>query len=251
MAVSRINQEIAKSLSVENSQVPPWCVCKATLEEWITYQEAENQELRSSRMEWVDGEIIIVELPSGEHGDFVGAFDTEVISQPVVRRYLKSHRDAYVSNRPPRQPRYEADDSFGPRPRTGSRLPIGLTNFRDWRTLVLEVGYSRGWGTQRGYLDWKVRKWSRVRGVRFVVCVAVTENLATAEYKLYTVLADTNRLPDLAPQPIVAPSAEIRFDARELLGLEPGDPIPQDPSGLLFPDPLVVDLYQVLQEALN
>eukprot|EP00644_Phytophthora_capsici_P003997 jgi/Phyca11/564729/estExt2_Genewise1.C_PHYCAscaffold_150533 len=240
MAVNRINKEIAKSLLVGFPHVPQGCVCKATLEEWNAYQETEDQEVRSSLMEWIEGEIFIVELSSPEHESFAVEFRAAITCQPGVRRYLMSHGAAYVSNHRANQPRYEPDESYGPRRRTGSQLPQGLASYSDWRTLVLEVGFARGWGEQRGFLDWKAQKWARVPGVRYVVCVLVTENMASAEYKMYTVQAGMRRLPAQNPQPIVAPRTEIRFDARALLGLEPGDPIPRDPSGVLFPDPLVV-----------
>ncbi|KAG1684301.1 hypothetical protein DVH05_008304 [Phytophthora capsici] len=94
--------------------------------------------------------------------------------------------------------------------------------------------------------------------VCFILCVAVTRRLATAEYKLYRVyrprrLRARRRLenPNEPPVPIVPPRTEVHFDARTLLGLEPGDPLPRDPpnDGAEFPDPLVVDLYQVLVRA--
>eukprot|EP00644_Phytophthora_capsici_P003988 jgi/Phyca11/564710/estExt2_Genewise1.C_PHYCAscaffold_150512 len=191
-------------------------------------------------MEWIEGEIFIVELSSEEHECFAAEFGVAITCQPGVHRFLRGHRASYLSNRRANQPRYEADESYGPRRRAGSQLPQGLAIYSDWRTLVLEVGFARQWGTERGFLDWKAQKWARVPGVRYVVCVLVTENMVSAEYKMYTVEAGMRRLPAQNPQPIVAPRTEIRFDARALLGLEPGDPIPRDPSGFLFPDPLVV-----------
>ncbi|RLN62228.1 hypothetical protein BBP00_00004917 [Phytophthora kernoviae] len=42
-------------------------VCDATEEEWSAYAEKDNQMLKSTRMEWIDGGVYIVELPSREY----------------------------------------------------------------------------------------------------------------------------------------------------------------------------------------
>ncbi|KAG6947623.1 hypothetical protein JG688_00015462 [Phytophthora aleatoria] len=90
----------------------------------------------------------------------------------------------------------------------------------------------------------------QIPGVRFILCVVVTDRLANAEYKLYTVErnAQTNEadpLPDLAPVRVEAPHTMVKFDSRELLGLPPGSVIPD--TGEQFPDPAIeVDLYEVL-----
>ncbi|KAG2764495.1 hypothetical protein JG687_00006675 [Phytophthora cactorum] len=46
-------------------------------------------------------------------------------------------------------------------------------------------------------LTGKAQKWAEVPGVRFILCVAVTRNLATAEYKLYTVGNQNDERPEL------------------------------------------------------
>ncbi|KAG1713010.1 hypothetical protein DVH05_000739 [Phytophthora capsici] len=82
------------------------------------------------------------------------------------------------------------------------------------------------------------------------------EASSTAEYKLYRFNRPRGQLPahiafiknpNEPPVSIAPPRTEVHFDARTLLGLEPGDPLPRDPpnNGAEFPGPLVVDLYQV------
>ncbi|KAG1712999.1 hypothetical protein DVH05_000729 [Phytophthora capsici] len=213
-------------------------------------------------MEWINGGIYIVELPAHEHEECLRYLDKAISPDADVETlgtYLVGHGTSYVEDRPDDQPAYEPDQCYGPIPEAGSHLPIGVENYLDWRTLVVEVGYSRRWGDAHGHLDWKAQRWAEVPGVYYVLCVAVTAGLATAEYKLYRVYRPrTGRLryrrrlenPNEPPVPIFDPTV-VHFDARTLLGLEPDDPLPRDPPqiGDEFPDPLVVDLYQVLVRA--
>ncbi|KAK1941195.1 hypothetical protein P3T76_007061 [Phytophthora citrophthora] len=264
MAEARINREIAKSLP--SDEVPRGSVCKATVDQWDEFQELENQEVRSSCMELIEGDIYIVELPTSDRETFISEMRLAILCQPAVQRYLKCYGSAYSSNRSPNQPRLQADESYGLRRETGSLLPQGVPNFGAWQC---KVGTHSCWklakrergGTTPGMLDWKAQRWAGILGVRFVLCVAVTDKLATAEYELYTVRPPARRLRiyraeienlDQDPVSIVAPRTEVRFDARALLGLQPGGPVPRDPptpSGAVFPDPLVVDLCQVLADA--
>lgn len=202
-----------------------------------------------------------MELPAYEHEKFLLHLDEAIRHQAgVVNTYHNGYRASYVENRPDGQPAYEPDESYGPAPEAGSHLPVGVENFTDWRTLVVEIGYSRTWGDAHGHLDWKAQRWAEVPGVCYVLCVAITAGLATAEYKLYRVNRPRGQLPahiafiknpNEPPVSIVPPRTEVHFDARTLLGLEPGDLLPRDPpnNGVEFPDPLVVDLYQVLVRA--
>ncbi|KAG7383401.1 hypothetical protein PHYPSEUDO_003717 [Phytophthora pseudosyringae] len=251
MAVSRINRTLAALDLSRAPQIPRESVCAAALAEWSAFQQTDDQELRSSYMEWIEGKIYIVELPSVEHAYYAHEFSNSVVTQPAVDSYLRGYATAYQPNRPQNQTRYEADASYGPKSRVGSALPHDVAGFIDWRTLVLEVGCLRKWGTSRGCLDWKAQMWAGVPGVRFILCVVVTEGLSSAEYKLYTVQHRDERLPGLVPRPIVDPTL-VNFNSRELLGLQPGDLLPRDPPtrfSVPFPDPLVVDLHAVLVHA--
>ncbi|KAF1776413.1 hypothetical protein JG687_00006674 [Phytophthora cactorum] len=74
-----------------NDGVAAFCVSvsDATLTEWNEYQESDYQELRSSYMEWIDGKIYIVELPTTEHAYYAFEFQLSVSAQPAARAYLK------------------------------------------------------------------------------------------------------------------------------------------------------------------
>ena len=78
----------------------------------------------------------------------------------------------------------------------------------------------------------------------FVLCVAVTDNLASAEFKLYRVDAQGGALPAQDPTPILAPTTVVQLDARRLLGIPTARDLPPK-----FPDPVEIDLYAVLVDA--
>jgi hypothetical protein len=254
MAVGRINREmeIARVNLVRDS--PIIRVCKATREEWRTYVESDNQALKSTCCEWIDGSIYIVEIPSLEHDLFSSYFDMHLSSQRAIAYYLRFNRSSFIPGHPD-LPDYEPDNSYGPNYRLRARLPRGIDSYASWFTLVLEVGYARRWRDQPGQLDWKAREWAGFPAVRFILCVAVEERLEDASYKLYTVQRNrqgqARPLPDVIPDR-VEPHTVVSLDSRELLGLDPWtEHIPPHPvSGERFPDPTVdVDLFAILEEA--
>ncbi|RLN57439.1 hypothetical protein BBJ28_00005142 [Nothophytophthora sp. Chile5] len=218
--------------------------CDASETDWNAFVEDEAQEIKSTHMEWIGGKIYIVELSSPEHESYRCAFLLEFcLRDRVVDRYLISWGQSYVDVQT--RPRYEPDQSFGPtREVIGAVLPPGLPHFWAWHTLKVEVGHRRRWRHSDGQLDWKADEWATFPGVRYVLCVAVEDELAGASYKLHRVEHEARRLPHQDPVPIVAPQTVVTFDSRLLLGLQPGDALPGG-----FPDPLVVDLYAVLQRA--
>ncbi|RLN57443.1 hypothetical protein BBJ28_00005146 [Nothophytophthora sp. Chile5] len=247
MAVNRINAKIEELHWDQVLQAPRGhavYVCDAFETDWNAFVGSEDQKLKSAHMEWIDGKIFIVELPSLEHDSYSATFLLEFFMRDrVVDTYMAPHGPSYVDVQT--RPRYEPDQSFGPtRQVTGAILPPGLHRFGDWHTLKLEVGFSRRWGHSEGHLDWKADEWTRFPGVRYVLCVAVEERLVGASYKLHRVEHEGRRLPHQDPVPIVAPQTVVTFDSRLLLGLQPGDALPGG-----FPDPHVVDLYVVLQKA--
>ncbi|RLN32220.1 hypothetical protein BBJ28_00005179 [Nothophytophthora sp. Chile5] len=245
MAVARINAQLASldwKQVLETPRGHAVYVCDAFETDWNAFVEREDQKLKSTHMEWIDGKIYIVELPSPEHEHYIGAFhEVILLSNPVVHTYLTFHGQMCVSTRRG----YLPDESVGPSGQVlGVTLPHGLHRLRDWHTLKLEVGFSRRWGHSDGQLDWKADVWTRFPGVRYVLCVAVEDELVSASYKLHRVEHEARRLPHQDPVPIVAPQTVVTFDSRLLLGLQAGDAL----SGG-FPDPLAVDLYAVLEMA--
>ncbi|OQR80439.1 hypothetical protein THRCLA_23487 [Thraustotheca clavata] len=67
-----------------------------------------------------------------------------------------------------------------------STLPLGVPVFDDFRTITIEVGVSQYWGMEQGQLDHKaILIWSKMPGVKYVLCVHYDPDVGTAEYKLY------------------------------------------------------------------
>ncbi|KAE9007657.1 hypothetical protein PR003_g17206 [Phytophthora rubi] len=219
MAVARINRGLdAIDFDCERSAIIP--VCSATMDEWREYLNSDDQGFKSKFMEWVEGTVYIVAIPSQEHQRFAHSFEYVLARPPAFVRYMALNGSPVVSNYP-ELPGFQADNSYGPRRVVGTPLPRS--------------------------------GWARIPGVRFILCVAVTDDLASAEYKLYTVQRDAQdrvrQLPHLNPVPVVGPHTVVTFDSWELLGLPPGANIPPI-ENTQFPVPTVdVDLFEALQLA--
>ncbi|EGZ29208.1 hypothetical protein PHYSODRAFT_322746 [Phytophthora sojae] len=221
MAAARIKRELAAVDSTRDQESRIIPVCSATKDEWKAYLESDDQELRWF-CEWINGMVYIVQLSGEEDESFADL------------------------------PDYQPDVGYGPLNNAlGTVLPRGIQSYKSWYTLVVEVGKSRGWGDEKGLLDWKARQWTRFPGVRYILCVAVTDRLQSVEYKLYTVERDSesNRarsLPIVDPLPVVGPHTVVTFDSRELLGLPSGANVPPI-DGVQFPVPTYgVDLFGIL-----
>ncbi|EGZ20307.1 hypothetical protein PHYSODRAFT_328434 [Phytophthora sojae] len=225
MAVARINSEFRRiNLALERE------TRRATKNEWRAYLDSENQALKSKCCEWIEGTIYIVEPLTQEHERFTEEVNRALRAQRGFDAYMVSWGSAVTPDMPDLHD-YEPDKGYGPAKFLGAPFPPGVQDYLSWYTLIVEVGKSRGWGDNAGMLDWKASEWSQFPGVRYILCVAVTDRLATAEYKLYTTL--------------------VTFDSRELLGLPPGANIRRSPYlRARFLDPtFTLDLFEVLEMA--
>ncbi|EGZ29250.1 hypothetical protein PHYSODRAFT_477798, partial [Phytophthora sojae] len=229
-------------------------VCKATKDDWRDYLDSENQALKSKRCEWIEGTIYIVEPSSQERECFSREVEHALLAQRGFDAYMTAWGSAVIPGLPD-LPDYEPDDGYGPANFMGAPFPPGVQDYLSWYTLIIEVGKWRSWGYGAGMLDWKAAEWAQFPGVRYILCVKVTDRLATADYKLYRVERGGNDealpLPELDPVPVVGPQTMVTFDSRELLGLPPGENIPSNPYSCdRFPDPsFSLDLYEVLETA--
>ncbi|KAE9241451.1 hypothetical protein PF002_g9258 [Phytophthora fragariae] len=230
MAVTKINNYINELNWPQFLQIPPGqpvVLGEATLAEWEEFVDSEDQALESTHMEWADGRILIVEVPSTVHGKVTGAIEYFLNHDALVENdFLTTNRDAFVETRR----RLEPDTSYGPVVGTttplGGVLPTGVTNWGDFTTLkvevallstVGEVGVSRTWGHQAGHLDWKADQWATFPGVEYVLCVATDEDLSFCQYKLHSVTTVGAALTPIAPIDVVAPQTVVRMDASTAL----------------------------------
>ncbi|ETL89888.1 hypothetical protein L917_11268 [Phytophthora nicotianae] len=249
MSITKINAALA---SLDWKQVSRTrrgqiiLLCGATETQWKTYVKCDSrefkatQDIRSSQMEWIDGYIYIVELPSPAQDIYSFMFGKYLLSHPVVGSYLHTHGRAFVPN----QQIYEPDESFGPTEETGVALPSDFLQWWHWSTLKVEIGILRHWGHSPGQLDWKAQRWASFPGVRYVLCVTLRRDMTSAQYKLYTIEDQGLHLPEQKPISVVFPQTYLKFDSRRLLGLQLSDELPYG-----FPDPLAVNLYAVLDDA--
>ncbi|KAG7383396.1 hypothetical protein PHYPSEUDO_003712 [Phytophthora pseudosyringae] len=188
-------------------------VCDASEADWRYYLEQDKNEI----MEWANGKVYIVDLHSIKHEVYGGSLRYMLWRDPIGNKYPIAYGRSCVT----RLHNYIPDASFGPIRR-------------------IENGYLRQWGRSLGQLDWKAGQW----GVHYILCVAVTDELDWREYKLYEVDHERRAIPDQDPRPIVVLRTEVTFDSRLVLGLQPTEELPVG-----FPDPLVDDLYSILEHA--
>lgn len=218
MAISRINASNdavewhTKSLAHGQTIF----VCKASEEEWNAFvDDCDGQAFKSTFMEWANGAILIVELPSLAHGAFSRAVFSLFDSNPAVSPYSSGNGST--------RRRLEPDEGFDPDPTvlSDSQLPHGIMEWGEFYTLKVEVGATRRWGLRSGHLGWKANQYTVFPGVEYILCVIVDEHLQHCTYKLYCVDYRAHALPHQDPADILAPTTLITFDARRLLGIPP------------------------------
>ncbi|KAG9415683.1 hypothetical protein AC1031_000067 [Aphanomyces cochlioides] len=221
-AVNKLDlRKVQQSLEAEDrSHLDPGVfVCNATLEDWNLYVESENQALISRAMEWNDGKIYIVELPSRLHENVARIFDLAIMRATGTASYAADRR------------RIEPDCSFGPRKNLpGAVLPANM-KWRDFNTLKVEIGVSKMWPA----LDQKALEWATFPGVQYILCIYIAPTTNIRQYKLHDVAVE-----------IVNPT-NIVLNSHRLLGL------PQDhdlPDGSHGPD-LTINLFDIVQDAVQ
>ncbi|OWY92762.1 hypothetical protein PHMEG_00038099 [Phytophthora megakarya] len=91
MAVNVIN-EMINDLRLSHTTVlfpgTTITVGPATVNQWNAYTESDDQELRSIHLEWNNGDIIIVDLPSAEIGCFAEEFTRAFLHHDIVYPHL-------------------------------------------------------------------------------------------------------------------------------------------------------------------
>ncbi|KAI9916810.1 hypothetical protein PsorP6_017961 [Peronosclerospora sorghi] len=266
--VRRINNGVSRVelAMVENVMAPPhgsdgapYELCTASREEWNRYVQSEAQLLKSRRMAWWDDRVFIVELSSSLHeGPVLGVERALIEATGTGRSHLKHRGSAYIgyhANWPDEIKDLiallEPDDCFGPCPYLpGSVLPPGFY-WSDFHTLIVEVGVCRGWGHCRqeqgqagprrlATLSEKADAWRHCPGVAYVFCIRISRSLRVCEYRLYSIVDGHFEDPDMEHAPIEV-NTVVQFDARRLLGIPPGTPLPVG-----FNDPVQINLFDIV-----
>ncbi|KAF0723165.1 hypothetical protein AaE_009895, partial [Aphanomyces astaci] len=169
----------------------------ATLSEWEAYVTTEDQQLKSKNMEWIDGKLFIVELPSRPHERYIARL---IIAANAAThtglRFLDIAGAAYQTN----IRRLEPDVCLMPRrvleqPPYNVQLPPGV-NWIDFHTVKFEVGWFQSWDQ----LDRKANQWETVVNVVYIVCIQLDyPTLAHCSYKVHHVVHHGVALPAMVP----------------------------------------------------
>ncbi|CAK4581559.1 unnamed protein product [Aphanomyces euteiches] len=245
MAIHSINQKI-KSLNwklvekeLEKGMV---YLGDASLSDWEAFVTSEDQQLKSKNMEWIDGKIFIVELPSREHARYVGELFATIRDATHTRSdFVMTSLDEYQTN----IRRLEPDLCLIPRqvleqPPYNVQLPPGLDDWGNFHTVKCEVAWSQSWAN----LDWKANQWAMVDTVVYIICIKLDRH--NSSYKVDHVVQHGVQLPEMIPLPIAPPNTVIQLDSRLVLQLPATSPLPPN-----FPPQLDIDLYAPLTVALE
>ncbi|DAZ92491.1 TPA: hypothetical protein N0F65_012721 [Lagenidium giganteum] len=158
------------------------------------FVEREDEVLKSTSMEWANGDILIVEVPSQAHSELSRAFNN-MFQQPFGcgDSFSESCR------------RFEPNESYRPMNAApfGAQLPDGLADWREFITVKVKVGVFRTWGCAPGFLDWKANQQTKLPGVQYTLCIATDRDFTICEYKLYDVKGVKVQLPFMDPIPVV------------------------------------------------
>ena len=201
---------------------------------WDTYAECEEVPLHPVYMYLCDDlSLYIVELPYEKHDYFARNIFAQLRDQSQYVESVGSGRTNHM----------EADKRIVPHPDTpGLQLPARI----DWNkifTLVVEIGLSQEWAGETG-LDEKARKWFKVRrahGLQFILCVKIDVDdrnaISNVLYKLYDI-STMDRFRTFEPTEIGllpnAADATIELDARRVLCIPLGSPLPPEFNGDTF-----------------
>ncbi|KAH9103537.1 hypothetical protein LEN26_008757 [Aphanomyces euteiches] len=191
MAIDSINQTIQAldlDLVDEILQTGKVYFRDASLSDWKAFVATEDQQVRSTNMEWMDGKIFIVGL-----------------STQTTKKFLEVSLAAYQTN----ILRLEPDLCLLPDPELGQppynvQLPPGV-DWGDFHTVKIEVAWYRTWEE------------SQPLG---------RPNLVHCSYKVHRVVHHDVNLPAIDPLPISSPNTVIHLDSRLVLQLPASSPLP-------------------------
>ncbi|CAK4566656.1 unnamed protein product [Aphanomyces euteiches] len=214
----------------------------ASLSDWEAFVTSEDQQLKSKNMEWIDGKIFIVELPSREHARYVARLVIAINNATNTEcDFVMTSGDEYQAN----IRRLEPDVCLIPlqvleQPPYNVQLPPGLDDWGNFHTVKWEVAWSQRWAD----LDWKANQWAVVDTVVYIICIKLDRH--NSSFKVHHVVQHNVELPEVIPLPIAPPNTVIHLDSRLVLQLPATSPLPPN-----FPPQLDIDLYAPLTLALQ
>lgn len=244
LAIQQLDLEAVGRALLAHQAAP---VCEASLDDWKRYvagepASPERAALPCHALEWRDGRVFVTELPGALHEALVSAVEAAVFAATGCgRRFLVAPTSSYVLDEA--HVPLQADAGFGPTSSVlGAGPPLPL-KWDEYRTLKLEVGVGRDWPQ----LDRRAEQWRRIPGVHFVLCLRVSSDLKTRQFRLDEVVDGQLRAPRMPVTDIGSGAAVLHIDSRRLLGLAPHALVPAE-----FAQPtLAVDLSAAVESAIK
>jgi hypothetical protein len=128
---------------------------------------------------------------------------------------------------------FEADATFGPGD-YANRLPrpVGLPANDPWVTIAVEIARTQTWDS----LVAKANVWAQIRGIQYIICLKVSEDLNCCRFSLYSIPGNPP-LPRALPEPTTSDQFDLRNQAdanpyiiqissRQVLQVDAAHPLP-------------------------
>jgi hypothetical protein len=225
----------------------PVLVCdEVKIDVFNTFLETKSEGLiiRGRFLELLDRKLYIVDWPTYVHESVVQYLTMRFLqacgNSSVIRQSgsITAHNLGY--------PNKEADATFGPMKRTPNRTnpPHGI-QFSSWITFAIEIAVSQSWTSLERAASW----WMRYPGIQYILCIKVSHKARCWSYRLYSISTNSQ---NLLPQPIVhgefrgnivAGEHLINLDARRVLSIPHGSPLPQGVNSVF-----TIDLKAVVDD---
>ncbi len=237
--------------NAEKSSFDGYVICNGVpVETWNSFldQRVENLPIPLRFIEYDDGRIIIIELPSGDHEEFIREFETKFVVRSGNPDAI-GKRGSIRASRGGSAARKEADATFGPRRTTPhhdrNRLPNHHPNlsrrerYQFWITFAVEVGVSQSWRSLDNAAEW----WEAYNGIHYILCIRVQPDEQSADFKFYDLSGRRRRVIEgHVPPPTRRSRTTITLDTRKLLAIPDDQPVPDSMN-----DTCIADLQEILE----
>jgi hypothetical protein len=228
-----------------------YVICNGvSVETWNCFldQREEDLPIPLRFIEYYDGKIIIIELPSGDHEEFIQEFVSKFVGRSGNSDAI-GKRGSIRASRGGSAARKEADATFGPRRTTPhhdrNRLPnhhpelSRRERYQFWITFAVEVGVSQSWSSLDRAAEW----WEGYNGIQYILCIRVQPVEQSADFKFYDLSGRRRRVVEgHVPPPTRRSRTTITLDTRKLLAIPDHRPVPDG-----MDNTCTVDLQEILE----
>ena len=171
-------------------------------------------------------EVQLVDMPSATHTIIEATLSKVFLSSCGNEDEIGEFRNVLVRNSENKG--MEADLSYGPMERTINRKPRPRISLNQkWLTFVVEVAVWETWKN----LDERAADWSNLPGIKYILCLKVSNKIQKFGYKFYHI-SDNGNLSlhrsamNLNNYGLCEPAEEIVLNSRKLLAIRAGLALP-------------------------